>query len=348
MTATLAVKASGMVTAVGLNAPASLAAMRAGIRNVNQTNLWDMYSGTELAAGKVPLPQWWAGIGKLADLAAPAILECLEAAKPVPATNVPILLGVAPSDRPFRMKGLDQQILPEIEHRLRVRLHPASHVIARDHVSIVVALREAVDLLRNKQVAAVIVAAVDSLLQHDLKDYYLSKYRLLTPVNSNGFSMGEAGSAVLVTPAGASAKGELQILSMSTAREKATLESDEPLRAEALTQVIRETLRQSGLTIQDVHYRITDLNGEHYKFKEMSLAINRFVRNPTPNIFDLWHPIEFIGDVGAAIGPIVLGVALHASQKGYGMGPTVLCTLGNDDGERAALLVHYDPQEKKQ
>src|SRR5262245_44906347 len=119
---TLAVKASGMVTAVGFNAPASLAAMRAGIRNVNEANLWDKYSGTYLAAGKVPLPQWWVGLGKLADLAAPAILECLEAAKPVPARNIPVLLGVAPPARPFRFPGLDEQVLPEIEHRLGFRL----------------------------------------------------------------------------------------------------------------------------------------------------------------------------------------------------------------------------------
>ena len=96
--------------------------------------------------------------------------------------------------------------------------------------------------------------------------------------------------------------------------------------------------------MQKIHYRVTDLNGEHFKFKEMVLAIGRFARKPMPELFDLWHPIECIGDVGAAIGPIVLGVALDAGQKGYGIGPTVLCTLSNDDGERAALVVNYQPR----
>ncbi len=344
----LAIKASGMVTAVGLNAPASLAAMRAGIRNVDETNLWDKYSGTYLAAGKVPLPQWWVGLGKWADLAAPAILECFEAAKPVPAQNIPVLLGVSPPNRPFRFADLDNGIVPEIEHRLGFRLHPMSRVIPRDHISVVVGLRQTRELITERNMPCVIVAAVDSLLQHDLKDYYLEKRRLLTPNNSNGFSAGEAGSAVLVTPAGSSANGELHILAMSLGQEKATIESEEPLRGEGLTRVIRDALRQSGRTIQEVQYRIADLNGEHYKFKEMTLATNRFVRKPTPRLFDLWHPIEYIGDVGAAIGPIVLAMALHAGQKGYGNGPTVLCTLGNDDGERAALVVTYDSNEKKQ
>jgi 3-oxoacyl-[acyl-carrier-protein] synthase-1 len=342
----LAIKASGMVTAVGLNAPASCAAIRAGIRNVNETNLWDPESGTYLAAGKVPLRQWWVGLGKLADLAAPAIQECLTAAKPVAPQDIPVLLGVAPPDRPFRFAGLDGEILAEIERRLDFRLHPASRIIPRDHVAIVVALREAGQLIANKRAPCVIVAAVDSLLQHDLKNYYLSKRRLLTPNNSNGFSLGEAGSAVLVVPVAANADEELQILGMGLAREKATIESEEPLRADGLVQAIREAFREGGVTYEDLHYRITDLNGEHYKFKEMTLAMMRFPRKPKPKLFDLWHPIEYLGDVGAAIGPIVLGVALHASQKGYAIGPIVLCTFGNDDGERAALVATYQSGEQ--
>src|SRR5262245_52562384 len=138
MAVRLAIVAAGMVTSVGFNAPATFAALRGRIRNVNQTNLWDPKTGTYLAAGKVELPQWWVGVGKLAELVAPAIHECLSAAHPIPATQIPLLLGVAASDRPFRFEGLDHEILPEIEHRLGFRLHPASGLVPRDHVSVVV------------------------------------------------------------------------------------------------------------------------------------------------------------------------------------------------------------------
>lgn len=343
----MSIKASGMVTAVGFNSASNCAGMRAAIRNVNETNLWDAESGTYLSAGRVLLPHWWVGLGKLAELVAPAINECLDAAKPIPATSIPVLLGVSSSDRPFRFIGLDEQILGEIEHRLGFQLHLASHVIPRDHVSVVVALREARQLISSQQVPCCIVAAVDSLVQQDLVEYYLDKHRILTPMNSNGFSPGEAGSAVLVAPAGGSPAGELEVLGTGIAREKATIESEEPLRGDGLTQAIGETFNEAGLTIQDMHYRITDLNGEHYKFKEMALAMIRYERKPKPKLFDLWHPIEYIGDVGAAIGPIVLAVALHASQKGYGIGPTVLCTFGNDSGERAAVVVNFHSEDNK-
>ena len=337
----LAIKAAGMVTAVGFNAASSCAAMRAGISGVKQTNLWDAESGTYLAAGKVPLPQWWVGLGKLADLAAPAILECYKQAEPISPRDIPVLLGVAPPDQPFRFAELDVQILPEIEQRLGFQLHLASRVISQDHVSVVAGLRLAAVLIGHGQASCVIVASVDSLLVHELKNHYLSKRRLRTPNNSNGFSLGEAGSAVLVMPAGITSGGEVQILGMATGQEQATIESEQPMRGQGLTDVIRDALSQAGVTMQEVHYRIADLNGEHYKFKEMVLSIGRFARTPTPELFDLWHPIEFIGDVGAAIGPIVLGVALNASQKGYGVGPCILCTFGNDDGERAAIVLNH-------
>jgi 3-oxoacyl-[acyl-carrier-protein] synthase-1 len=344
----IAIAASGMVTAVGFNAPASLAAMRAGLRNVKETNLWDAESGTYLGAGRVSLPHWWIGLGKLAELVAPAVQECLSAAQPASPAEVPVLLGVAAPDRPFRFPGMDSDLLKEIEYRLEIRLHPDSRVILRDRVSVVDGLREAGKLIADGKAPCVIVAAVDSLVRQDLVEYYLSRRRLLTPQNSNGFSVGEAGSAVLVTGAGSTPKAELQILGMGLATEKATIESEEPLRALGLTRAIRDALGESELTIEDICYRITDLNGEHYRFKELTLAISRFIRNPKPRpkLFDLWHPIESIGDVGASIGPIALGVALDASHKAYGMGPTVLCTFGNDDGERAAVVLHYHTPEK--
>ena len=338
--AALAIPASGMVTPVGFNFPASCAAMRAGIRNVNQIGLFDRESGEFLGVGKVPLPHWWIGLGKLAELAAPAILECLRAAEPMPASEVPVLLGIAGPDRPHRVSGLEEELVGEIEHRLGFRLHPASHVIARDHVAAIVGLREAAELFSKKEATHCVVAGVDSLIQQDLAEYYLSKRRLLTSQNSNGFCPGEAGAAVLVRLERGDSD-ELRVLGTGMAREEATIESEEPLRGEGLTSAIGEAFSQSRLTYDDMHYRITDLNGEHYKFKEMTLAMLRYQRKPKPKLFDLWHPIEHIGDVGAAIGPLVLGVALHAGQKSYGNGPTVLCTFGNDEGERAAAVVSY-------
>ena len=87
----LAILASGMVTALGFNAPSSLAALRAGISAVRDIPWADYESGRPLRGARVLLPQWWEGLGKLADLIAPAIRECLVAAEPEPPQAIPIL-----------------------------------------------------------------------------------------------------------------------------------------------------------------------------------------------------------------------------------------------------------------
>ena len=336
----LAVTAHGMVTSVGFNGRSSCAAIRSGIRNVVQVNLWDRETGQYLSAGKVPLPQWWVGASKLAELVSPAIRECFDAA-PVAPQEIPVLLGVCAPSRLGRFSELDTCILDEAQHRLQVRLHPSSRVIPRDRVSVVVALEHASMLLAKREATYCVIAAVDSLIQQEAVDGFLADDRLITEMNPNGFFVGEAGSAILVTRADIDAGDGLVILGVGLGMEPATVSSEKPLRASGLIEAIGSALAESGLLLDELQYRITDLNGEHYRFKEMVLATLRYERKPKPKLFDLWHPIEYIGDVGAAIGPIVLGVALDASRKRYGVGPRVLCTFGNDDGERAALVVEH-------
>jgi 3-oxoacyl-[acyl-carrier-protein] synthase-1 len=331
----IAIKAAGLVTPVGLNAASTCAAIRAGIRNVNVANLWDPEAGEYIAAGKVPLPQWWEGPGKFPELIAPAILECLEAAR-VPADAVALLLGVAPQSRPLRSPDLDGWIVPAVEEKLGLRFHATSRVIARGGVSGVVGLALAAELLENAQVSYCIVAGVDSFLQQRVVLAYMTNRRVLTPRNSNGFSPGEAGTAVLV---GRSASGgDLQVLGTGIAIEKAVIESDEPVRGEGLASAIKQSLTAANTQMAATSYRLTDLNGEHYKFKEAALAFNRLLRERVER-HPLWHPIEYVGEVGAAIGPLVFAVALDANRKGYAPGPITLCHFSDDGGERAAAVL---------
>jgi 3-oxoacyl-[acyl-carrier-protein] synthase-1 len=93
---------------------------------------------------------------------------------------------------------------------------------------------------------------------------------------------------------------------------------------------------------------MSDANGEHWKFKEIVFATGRLDR-PRPSTqppralgyLDHWHPIEFIGEVGAAIGPVLLGWALHAGEHAYLAGPTVLMPMSEDGGDRAALVAEF-------
>lgn len=337
----LAVTAAGMVTAVGFNQESSCAAIRAGISGIREVNLWDAESGEYLTAGKVDLPHWWQGVGKLAELVAPAIDECFRNAAGIARNDIPILLGVASHDRPHRLAHLDEQILEELEYRLDLPHHPLSEVIAKGNVSGAHALQQARVLMQRFLLPACIVAGADSYLQQNVVEAYMEERRILTPRNSNGFIPGEAGCAVLVEPAGARHRAELEILGIGMGHEPGAIQSDVPCRGEGITQAVRQALTESGLTIFDTAYRMADLNGEHYKFKEAIFAEGRFMNRRYEGFYDLWHPIECTGDIGASNVPCMLGVALHASQKRYAPGDTTLCHFSNDDGDRAALIVRF-------
>lgn len=340
------VVAGGLVTAVGLNAAATCAAIRAGISGAEEAKLWDGENGEWLVAGKVNLPQWWDGCGKLVNLVGPAIRECFGAATMVSADDIPILLGVAELQRPHRTAGLDEALLDEIADALGVSKNPLSAIFPEGQVSGVLAVQQARRILASGRAAYCIVAGVDSFLSQAVVSAYMERRRILTSSNSNGFIPGEAGCAVLLCTSEQRQADGLLILGTGNAQEAATIESEEPLRADGLATAIRIALDASGLTILDTSYRLTDLNGEHYKFKESSFAVTRLEHERRAMTFDMWHPIEYVGEIGAAIVPCLLTIALYAHRKKYAPGPAVLIHVGSDSGERAALVAQYATQER--
>lgn len=337
--ATLAVMGSGMVTALGFNAPASLAALRAGISAVSETGWIDFESGEFLSGAKVPLPQWSEGVGKLADLLAPAIDECLQLVPADYRATTPLLIGVAAHDRPGRTPRLDEGLLDDVEARLEIPKHPKSALFPMDQAGCAQALIMADNLIGRKQTKRVIVAGVDSFLHQPTLNDYIRRRRVMTPNNSNGFFPGEAGCSVLVGKAGSHDGDELRILGIGLAEESATIDRTDPLRANGLTQAVKDALSSAGVALTDVAYRITDLSGEHYKFKEAAFTAGRLNGGERDAPLDLWHPIEFLGEVGAAALPCLLSQAMHAAQEQYAPGPLALCHVGSDAGTRAALVV---------
>lgn len=334
----LAVRGCGMVSALGFNAPASLAALRAGVSAVRGLPWPDFESGEPLQGAKVDLPQWWDGVGKLADLLAPAIDECLQAADVAPA-EVPILLGVAERSRPARLDELDAQLLATVQAKLGVPLHPESRLYPLGQTGCAHALAHAHRLIMQRKARCCVVAGVDSYLQQEVLDHYVELRRVLTTSNSNGFLPGEAGCAVLVAPAGDARADELRILGVGAGRERATIGSTEPLRAEGLTQAVRQALASAGIAMAAIPRRLTDITGEQYMFKEALFTVMRTNLGPRPVTPALEHPIEYLGHIGAAILPCLLAWAWHGQRQRYFEPDPLLIHVGSDDGDRAALVV---------
>ncbi|MEE9129614.1 MAG: hypothetical protein V3T84_06310 [Phycisphaerales bacterium] len=338
----LAVLSTGMVTGVGWSTEASCAAIRVGITGSVETRF--MYDGEFIQGGSVPFETPYRGRRKLIEMAAPAIEEALAPliAERYAVERVPLLLCLSEPDRPGRFAELDQTLLRDIAERIERRFHPQSAVIAEGRIGGVKALMHARQIMdRDSQIQRLLVCGVDTLLVTASLNHYYEQRRLLTADNSDGFIPGEAAAAVLLGPAVDSSAPQMQCLGLGYGAEPATVDSEEPLRADGIVQAINAALAESGQTLADLDYRITDLSGEQYGFKEATLGLDRLLRDRT-ELFDIWHPADCIGEVGAAIVPCVLAVSLAAVQKGYAPGPGVLCHFAADGSERAAMVLRYE------
>jgi 3-oxoacyl-[acyl-carrier-protein] synthase I len=336
----VAILGCGMMTGVGLTAEASCAAIRARLDNFRETRFMAS-AGEWIIGSEVPLEEPWRGIPRLARLLAGPLRECLDVIPDVPPKTIPVLLCVAEEERPGRLDGLGNPLFFDACELLGVRFHDKSRVIAQGRVGGAVALHHASRTIHQQGFRHVIAAGVDSYLVAGTLAAYNERDRLLTAENSNGFIPGEGGAALLVGPP--DAHSEMVCLGFGFAMENATIESEEPLRADGMVAALQQALAAAGLTMAQIGYRIADISGEQYAFKEADLAVSRILRD-RHDFQDLWHPADCIGETGAAAVPGMLAVALTAARNGYAAGDPVLAHSGNDDGRRAAIVLSAQGQ----
>ncbi len=333
----LAITGTGLVTGVGLNAPSTCAAIRCAIDNFQETRFMDR-GGEWIIGCEVPLEQPWRGKAKLIKMAASAIRECLEGNPQIKPANTPLLLCLSENERKGRVIDDDNRFFLDLLDELGLEFHEKSRVIARGRVAVAVALKHARQLIQEMKARHVLIAATDSLLVGPTLAHYEEHERLLTSQNSNGFIPGEAGAALVVEALFAKPEPQLICIGLGFGVEKAHVYSEEPLRADGLTAAIKESLNDAGCGESVLEFKITDVSGEQYYFKEASLAFSRIERTKREE-FDIWHPADCIGEVGAVLGLVMIAVLKTASEIDYPNGNNVLLHLANDDGKRSSIII---------
>jgi 3-oxoacyl-[acyl-carrier-protein] synthase I len=327
----------GLVTSVGLNAPASCAALRAKVSNPVETRFMSAL-GEWIVAHRVELGQPLSGRAKLVEMAAMAIEEAMADSHSTDWSGVPVLLCVCEPERPGRPAGLDGSLLDDIQKRLGRRFSSHSAVVPHGKVGAAVALLRARSLIREGVARQVLIAATDSLVSSHTLGAYESADRLLSNANSNGFIAGEAAGAVLM--GAPEQQAVVECIGLGFGIEPAPLDSESPTRAEGMKQAFVAALREADLGLHQLDFRISDISGEHYYFKEAALAYSRSLRE-RQEAFDMWHPAECIGETGAAAGLAVICQAHSACREGYALGSRILTHFANDSGQRAAAVLRF-------
>ncbi len=122
--------------------------------------------------------------------------------------------------------------------------------------------------------------------------------------------------------------------------ETATLDSEEPFRAEGMVQAYKAAFADGACSWKDVDFRVTAVGGDQRGFKETALVLNRTLRDQKSRC-EHWWPANCVGDVGAAMVPLIIGYTLTAFRKAYAPGQGFLCHASNDTCERAAAIFRY-------
>ncbi|TPL03036.1 MULTISPECIES: 3-oxoacyl-ACP synthase [unclassified Mesorhizobium] len=334
MKAALDFVSAGMVTAVGLDAASSCAAMRARLDGFQETR-FAVPSGEWLIGAPVPLPRNWIGEERLAHMAAAAIIEAFEIV-PQARGQTALILCVAEEDRPGRPVGDGRNLFALIGEISELGKTIRPRMIAHGRPSGHVALDAARRLLASGSIGFVMIVGVDSYLTPTSVNHYLRETRLVTTMNSNGFIPGEAAAAILCAPSG----GVLRLTGLGLARESAHIynEMDYPLRGEGMTSAYKNALAESQRLHSDVMLKIGDLVGETYWFQQSALAMLRTQRERS-TVQPIWTLAASLGNIGAAAGPVMIAWAMQAVQRGYAPAGPIMVEASGDNGACGVAIV---------
>jgi len=111
-----------------------------------------------------------------------------------------------------------------------------------------------------------------------------------------------------------------------------------------MTEATRQALSEAQLGFHEIDWRLSDVTGELYGFKELPLAEARLMKVVRKQAQPLWHWSEAIGDSGSAAGVVQLVAADTAFRKDYAPGERMICLTGSVPGDRAAVILRRQPR----
>jgi 3-oxoacyl-[acyl-carrier-protein] synthase-1 len=328
---------SGLVCAVGVQAATACAALRAGVAGLSETPHIDG-EGLPIVGAMVPDLAASSIEDRLAQLLSKAIADCLAQAQPRPAGPLPLLLGLAEPGRPGSGAEFASALFQRASQAAGVAFDAKlSRAMPVGHVAGLALLAKARDILNQKQASACLVAAVDSYWSPATLTWLAAHHRLKTPTNPDGVIPGEAAAAILVTRDAPANLPAVHAAGFGFATEAASVLTEEPLLGLGLAEAAQAALAEAGVQIHEVDFRLSDITGESYGFKEQALALSRLLRQPSDRLA-LWHAADRLGDTGAAAGLCHAIVACHAWRHGYAPGPAAACYASGVAGERAVAI----------
>lgn len=185
----------------------------------------------------------------------------------------------------------------------------------------------------------VLIGASDSYYNFPMIRRLAEDKRLLTEVSEDGFVPGESAGFILLTNRIENAMVNdgraICVHSPGTADEQGHLYSKEVNKGEGLDKALKAALTGQ---LQDKVSRIySSVNGEHFWAKELGVAT---IRNSGYFESDcrVEHPVDCLGDMGAATAPVLMGLAAADLLADKQLGSALIYS-SSDYASRAAVRI---------
>ena len=197
------------------------------------------------------------------------------------------------------------------------------------------ALDAAKEILNSGQYEAVIVGGADSFRDPLLLEILDLEGRVLAEGVPGGFAPGEASAFLVLQLADQNKTDKARIAAWASASEPGHRYSDENYLGEALAGAVQASLDSAPeKSIAGIY---ANLNGEQFFSKEWGIAQLRNNKWFAEQI-DIFHPADCFGDLGAATGPVQIG--LVANQQAERKNSIQLMCFSSDLDSRSALVMN--------
>lgn len=363
----------GLVTPVGLYAAAASAAIRGGLSRARRTPLISKMLDRqamhlieqeylEPINPELDSARMTQAHRRMLQLAGPALAEAA-AACPEPA---PLFLALpevrAHPAHPGVVDSVGSSFISDLAIQAGIRVDESQGATYRQGgAGALFALRDALALLATHPASYVLVGGVDTFLDLSRFGTLDSEGRLYGAHSRLGFLPGEGAGFLLLRaaqpgqqgrprrPAGTGTTPALaRVLGVGTAEEKGHRYSKEPYRGDGLAGAFASLFEGVPPASPKVRCVYAGFNGEEMPAKEWGVARLRNSERFADEV-RIEHPADCIGDSGAALGAIMLGLATLTIANGHlreprpiwateDPGPCLVWSTSDREARAAALL----------
>jgi 3-oxoacyl-[acyl-carrier-protein] synthase I len=294
------------VTSIGYSGPSSFAAAHAGIAGTVSTERFPrLRGGRPIRHSSVAVFNARTTPGErmlqLALHGAREVLRDHSCRDPLPVLlAVPPVRPGWPEQDAQAMASHILRSLPVCVDRERSGLYPGGAEAG------LMALIYAVHIMRTEGVRHCLVGGVDSLLDPHVLDWFDALGRLPSRDDPAGMLPGEGASWLLLRAPSAWQPGDVLLMGVGQSAESSPWYEGAPTVGDGLTEAIRTASQAAGEVPAAIV--MSDLNGEDWKVREWTCA---YMRNASTigHPLDLRHPASCWGDLGAASGVALVGLA---------------------------------------